>query len=458
MRWQEILPRALVVAAALCWLAPSVQAQSASVEAARDSISMKAQQTSEGVQVEWRLTGIPPAVPSVITADINGQPLGAPTLYAYPEEDSTTAILLLVDSSDPRRQSVLDKQVIAIAAMLASARPHHQIGVAAFDADLRILRPIPSPPDAIIESVSSLRAAGQTTELYRAVRLAIDALKAVEADRKALFVFSDGQAEDKAYSHADAAQAAREANVSIYGVGYPASATRAVALQTLRRLSEDTGGLFAAAAWPSLDLPASFALNPFALLDSGGRVVFPLVDHYRLPFAATPPVSVSTRYGEAALSLALPIDLPFPQPHQWRRVWDNLDERPYAIAALTVAAALFVAANTVIVILVRRRSARLNAARPTGYLELLDSTGGRHPITTASFRIGRDPRNELVIPNTSVSAHHATLHRRRDGGLMITDLDSTNGIRVNDETVRESLLNDGDIVELGEVRLRFVRA
>jgi len=51
--------------------------------------------------------------------------------------------------------------------------------------------------------------------------------------------------------------------------------------------------------------------------------------------------------------------------------------------------------------------------------------------------------------------HHAEIHKRREGGFYIVDLASTNGVFVNDNQINQGEITDGDIIDLGEVRLRF---
>ena len=51
------------------------------------------------------------------------------------------------------------------------------------------------------------------------------------------------------------------------------------------------------------------------------------------------------------------------------------------------------------------------------------------------FSIGRDASCDLAIPDMTVSRRHAQLERTKDGWL-ITDLESTNGTRVNGWRVR----------------------
>ncbi|HEX6197059.1 MAG TPA: FHA domain-containing protein [Jiangellaceae bacterium] len=72
--------------------------------------------------------------------------------------------------------------------------------------------------------------------------------------------------------------------------------------------------------------------------------------------------------------------------------------------------------------------------------------------------IGRTPAAEITIDDSTVSRAHAELVR---SGLQVvlTDLGSTNGTRVNDQPLDGSReLRDGDVVRLGSVELRFAAA
>jgi len=63
--------------------------------------------------------------------------------------------------------------------------------------------------------------------------------------------------------------------------------------------------------------------------------------------------------------------------------------------------------------------------------------------------IGRATDNDLVLGDSRVSRHHARLQSRR-GTLVLTDLASSNGTRVNGITVHEVVLGPGDRIQLGD--------
>ena len=76
----------------------------------------------------------------------------------------------------------------------------------------------------------------------------------------------------------------------------------------------------------------------------------------------------------------------------------------------------------------------------------------RVSVGGSPIRIGRGPDCELVLKDNRVSRRHARLHAR-DGVLVLTDLGSTNGTRVNGNRVTELVLGAGDRIQLGDTNL-----
>jgi hypothetical protein len=89
--------------------------------------------------------------------------------------------------------------------------------------------------------------------------------------------------------------------------------------------------------------------------------------------------------------------------------------------------------------------ARLRELRPDGTQREVEVNG-------SALTIGRGSDNSLVIHDARVSRHHARLQTRR-GTLVFTDLQSTNGSRVNGTRVAEVVLGEGDRIELGDTVL-----
>lgn len=81
--------------------------------------------------------------------------------------------------------------------------------------------------------------------------------------------------------------------------------------------------------------------------------------------------------------------------------------------------------------------------------------GERLPVRSPVVNIGRGEFNDIALPDASISANHAKL-QLKEGIWVLTDLGSTNGSRVDGETVRGDIaLSPGVQVTLGEVLLVF---
>lgn len=64
--------------------------------------------------------------------------------------------------------------------------------------------------------------------------------------------------------------------------------------------------------------------------------------------------------------------------------------------------------------------------------------------------VGRAPDNDLVIAHESISGHHAKIQREEDSYIVV-DLDSTNGVKVEDVPTTTGPLTNGTKVTFGKV-------
>ncbi len=71
--------------------------------------------------------------------------------------------------------------------------------------------------------------------------------------------------------------------------------------------------------------------------------------------------------------------------------------------------------------------------------------------------IGRLPECEVTIADKGASRRHAQI-RRKDGAHTLTDLGSTNGTRLNGQTIQSRELADGDRITIGTTVLEFRQA
>lgn len=80
--------------------------------------------------------------------------------------------------------------------------------------------------------------------------------------------------------------------------------------------------------------------------------------------------------------------------------------------------------------------------------------GKEYKITKESTTIGRETSGDVVVSDDEASRQHARL-RFENGKFILFDLGSANGTQVNGEEIQKTLLEDGDIVRIGETELTF---
>ncbi|HSD61667.1 MAG TPA: FHA domain-containing protein [Burkholderiales bacterium] len=69
--------------------------------------------------------------------------------------------------------------------------------------------------------------------------------------------------------------------------------------------------------------------------------------------------------------------------------------------------------------------------------------------------LGRKPDNDIHIDNLAVSGHHAVIVTILNDSFL-EDLHSTNGTLVNGRPVDKHFLQNGDVIEIGKYKLRYV--
>jgi len=77
------------------------------------------------------------------------------------------------------------------------------------------------------------------------------------------------------------------------------------------------------------------------------------------------------------------------------------------------------------------------------------------PLTKDRTTIGRRPSNDIQIDNLAISGEHAAVVTILNDSFL-EDLNSTNGTLVNGQPVKKHFLKNGDVVELGKYKLKYI--
>ncbi len=77
------------------------------------------------------------------------------------------------------------------------------------------------------------------------------------------------------------------------------------------------------------------------------------------------------------------------------------------------------------------------------------------PLAKERMTIGRKPHNDIQIDNLAISGEHAVVVTILSDSFL-EDMGSTNGTFVNGQQVKKHFLQNGDTIELGKYRLKYV--
>ena len=97
-----------------------------------------------------------------------------------------------------------------------------------------------------------------------------------------------------------------------------------------------------------------------------------------------------------------------------------------------------------------------DANLPLTVAVVVQKTGQKIPMRKSKCKIGRDPSNQVVIPDdTFTSRHHAWI-TFEEGDFWLEDLGSTNGTMLNGHpVVKRQILSSGDKIRVGHTEMAF---
>ena len=481
-------------------------------------IEFSCDQTKDNQAVKCAYRFVVPEITKMISAKLGSTELPIKDIKTYPFEDSTTSILLLVDSSKSENPEQIQQTRSQIIALAQQALPSQKIGLATFDENLKIIKPLGSDPEEIIQIAEGLTETEQPTDLYRNLLDAINLLNSSQSDRKAVYIFSNGISEDQAIYHRDVIKAALKANINIISIAYPVASNPIDTTQTLRRLSKDTGGIFIKSSENDFELPESFISDPFAAIDNGGILSIDLTPILTGDVHGIQLAMLMFETSSKRITVKLPLELTSSSNETTAQltgdnsvitndgsISEEKKDEEYSLQEEHIAKqnqpvtnqeeidstsntignahkkvdtgfslfrfwpiipiGLLILGFTTFFLLKNKKTNIIEtkedqdndtSSTQIGWLISQTDSGLRYPINNSPWKVGRTRENDLFLEHSSVSRKHAEFKRNRDGSLTVIDLDSLNGVFLNNTKVSTGLVKDQDKIDIGDVRMKFV--
>lgn len=421
---------------------------------------------------------------------------------AYNPNENTTAWLLLFD----RSKSLGEKSVEVIrddfGKIISGLRSKEKLGIATFAEDFQLHTRVGADRSELNRILREIKPVGKKTFIYKSSLEALEVLGDASADRKALVIISDGISEDAAnVTNQDVIKRAKELGIVIYGIGYSEKPENDIYLNDLQQVAMRTQG-----PWQKEPLynPDSRVLSPRLMqffldfMQNGGKAVF---EHQHPGKDVTAKIIATLDDGR---QIATRVELP--------TVFVTAElgilglPKEYEVLVISTIAGLLVLLLLAVLIWVLRRGSKPEAVEvaetsepehetseevtqaiaedtifaepddiegdePTkiipdvnpggavyAFLEQLGDQSKRIELNSTTMSVGRHKDNDIQFLSSTVHRRHATLHMNSDKAFVITDLsgDTGNGVSINGQRVATAQLESGDLIELGDIRLRYI--
>jgi hypothetical protein len=421
--------------------------------------------------------------------------LPSPGFERYPKTDDVSAFLFLFDLSDPARAGTVNANIADARRILATARPHDRFGIATLpggsgpEPSIDLRAPIGLDLYNVERRLGDMKAKGLASPIYRSSIESIRVLSDYKASRHAILMFTDGRAEDMGYTPEDVIKEAQKAHVAVFAFGIAERGGDTPFLQPLMRMAEATGGRYFQADLGTRHFSNATLDSVLKYVDNGVHVTVDLAgvasdQNVELAFATNGAPGLLTYrapvQGLATQSAAQP---PATQAQGWFG-WISAWVQSHWIESILIGIAILLLLVALVIFGVRAvrrrrpdtshsapsqeetfhfRSGETSAPQPVraggpalATLQPLLAGGSPYPVRAPRVTIGRAADCDIRLNDETVSAHHATLMRKRDGSFELTDMGSRNGVRVNGERVNRQRVSNGDAIQLGPAEFRFV--
>lgn len=396
------------------------------------------------------------------------QPL---TAISYADQAFDVDQFIMIDTSKSLSRTEFELQKKVAQAIVGMKVEKRQIALSTFSSGYQEIAPLGSDANLVNLALPNVKGEGQTTELLAALDKAINSLGKSQALHKTIFILSDGAEEDTGFSVKELIDKAKAQNVSIVTILPRGDAVSFTKAQGARRLADETGGfIFVAdsekkladlekevtalyARLASVNFVAEAAKTEITLTNADGSTSKTQFES-KLFVAGGEGVTPAKPVPEAPKTLLEKARKAFADAWSWVLA-SYVHQAIAGLGTITfLALVVWLAAS----LRGRRKQdgSVMDLPPPLAFVQYFDGRSTREGIYNSSTRIGRASDNDIVLNHDTVHRYHAVLTCLEPGRFEITDLQTANGVKVNGNRVTRQRLNNGDVMEFGEVRLRFL--
>lgn len=397
--------------------------------------------------------------------------LCAAALPALPQEPPAIVALTL-DTSGSISPALLEQTRGLAVSILEALPPGSEVALFTFDDASRVILERTRDPEAVRQALAGVARAGRYTALYDALYDASRYLQQAPRARKAIVLVTDGKDEHSALQAEDGLKVAVEAKIPVYAIGIGR-----IQEAVLRRIAKLTSGEYA----PMGELAGAQLAERIVALEPSPELAAAATP--APPLAAPAPAQVSEA-GEASgppmrliagiallviaacaaafilMRLRTPPPIPLPPPVARGGTGRPLSG-PLGDGTLQPMAPLDDSERAEATVVMRSNDVgvvektMLLRMKPVLRVVAGPSEGESYPLgADSALSIGRAPTNDITLADSSVSGEHCRI-RPESGVFVVHDLQSTNGTWVNDMRVERQPLREGDVLRIGETKLKY---
>ena len=420
-------------------------------------------------QYQANIVLVPPAVVKKVTVGN-----GSNSTEAYYRSDLDTTVFFLIDASLPMKRAFQKGIRPLLLDMEKAKEPKDHWIVAYFDKDMHIVYDdSKNSIDELDGILKQIPIKGKRTELWRNTQDAIRELSSSGSERKILVLMSDGDAEDtSAYTREGAIDMANKANIRILSIAYRDT----LGTQNLRKISEETGGVFFRADKRTEKLPDSFFRDFKIFVRSEGEIIIPpsLIHPTQ---SGKEDLNITVEHSGGSDILNVTVDTarivpPQPKAQSGAKVQQkpvqsqkNALQRFIERYKIYIGIGAAVLLLLILLLLIFRKKERpedmdpdeqtvtgapaeaqnridesadkestvLMPSQPLAYFKSVE--GDRFDVYRLPAGIGKSKTNDIIIDRKYVSRKHAVL-TYKGGHFYIADDNSSNGVYVNGRKIQ----------------------